>query len=108
MQLGGGDQWGNISAGIDLIRKKQMVDEHVYGCTTPLLTTRSGDKFGKSAGNAIWLSPAKTSPYDLYQFFLNQEDDQVKRLMMYLTFINVEQIEEISREHEVICLTGFA
>eukprot|EP00743_Colponemidia_sp_Colp-15_P009665 GILK01010575.1.p1 GENE.GILK01010575.1~~GILK01010575.1.p1 ORF type:complete len:465 (+),score=60.83 GILK01010575.1:32-1396(+) len=97
VQVGGSDQWGNITAGCDLIRK--VTGAHAYGVTVPLLTTSSGEKFGKSAGNAIWLDGVRTSAYQLYQFFLNTTDDTVGNLLRFLTFLPVSQIRQIELEH---------
>ena len=99
IQVGGSDQWGNIISGIELISRKAP-QLQVYGVTTQLLTTRSGEKFGKSAGNAIWLDDRKTSHFDFFQLFMRQDDEEVERLLKYLTFIDVEtEIREIMNEH---------
>ena len=95
LQVGGNDQWGNITAGIDLIQKRRQVQ--AYGITFPLLTTASGEKFGKSEGNAVWLDPEKTSPYNLYQFWIRTDDRDVVRYLKYFTFLPVEDIEEIGK-----------
>ena len=106
MQLGGSDQWGNIAAGIDYIRRKQMsfVNEDdkkpVYGLTTPLLVDSKGNKFGKSVGGALWLNPDMTSPYELYQFLLNVSDFDVQGLLEKLTFLPLETIESVMSEHQ--------
>lgn len=97
LQIGGSDQWGNIVAGTDYIRKR--TGEQVEGLTIPLLTTASGEKFGKSAGNAIWLDSTMTSPFEFYQFFLNTTDDEVERLLKTLTFLSVEQIVDQLERH---------
>lgn len=97
IQLGGSDQWGNITAGTELIRRR--LQQEAYGITTPLLTTSSGKKFGKSEGNAIWLSDAKTSAYDFYQFFMRTEDSDVIKLLKYFTFLPLDRITEIEQEH---------
>jgi len=98
VQIGGSDQWGNILSGIDLI-KRQTNDNKAaaFGVTVPLLTTKSGEKFGKTAGNAIWLSPDKTSHYEFFQFFLRTEDDMVEDLLFKLTDMESEQISEIMK-----------
>jgi tyrosyl-tRNA synthetase len=97
LQIGGADQWGNICSGCDYIRK--MTQEEAFGLTIPLLTTSTGKKIGKSEGNAIWLSEDKTSVYDFYQFFLRVDDaDAIKFLKMF-TFLPLNRIEEIIREH---------
>lgn len=97
IQLGGSDQWGNITAGTELIRRR--LQQEAYGITTPLLTTSSGKKFGKSEGNAIWLSDAKTSVFDFYQFFMRTEDSDVVKLLKYFTFLPLEKIDEVEQEH---------
>lgn len=97
MQGGGSDQWGNITAGIDLIRRK--TGREAYGFTWPLVTTSSGEKFGKSAGNAIWLDATLTSPYQFYQYFVRAEDADVERYLKFFTFLPVERIAEVMRAH---------
>lgn len=97
MQVAGQDQWGNITAGIDLIRKK--TGQEAYGFTMPLITKKDGTKFGKSEGNAIWLDINKTSSYEMYQFFINTEDDMVIDYLKKLTFLSKEEIEEIEKIH---------
>lgn len=99
LQLGGQDQWGNITSGIELIRKK--VGGEAYGLTMPLLTKADGTKFGKSEGGAIWLDREKTSPYELYQFFLNVEDEKVIDYLKYLTFLSVDEIKALEEEHKL-------
>ena len=93
MQCAGSDQWGNITAGIDLIRKS--TGDEVYGFTMPLVTDSQGNKFGKSEGNALWLDKEKTSSYELYQFFVNVEDS----LKIY-TFLSKEEIEELEAKNK--------
>jgi tyrosyl-tRNA synthetase len=95
LQLGGSDQWSNIIAGVELIRKVEGAQ--AYGLTFNLLTTGSGEKMGKSAGNAIWLDPAKTSPYEFYQYWRNTEDSTVIRNMKLLTFLSLEEINEMAK-----------
>lgn len=97
MQVAGQDQWGNITAGIDLIRKK--TGKEAYGMTMPLITKKDGTKFGKSEGNAIWLDINKTSSYEMYQFFINTEDDMVIDYLKKLSFLTKEEIEAIEVEH---------
>jgi len=97
LQVGGNDQWGNITAGIDLVQKRRH--KQAYGITFPLLTSSTGEKFGKTAGNAIWLDPAKTSPYTLYQYWIRTDDSDVLRYLKYFTFLSIEEIEEL--EHTV-------
>lgn len=93
LQVAGQDQWGNITAGIDLIRKKTGDQVHCF--TMPLLTKKDGTKFGKSEGGAVWLDKDKTSPYELYQFLLNAEDEKVIDYLKFLTFLSVSEIEEL-------------
>lgn len=97
LQVAGSDQWGNITTGIELIRK--TTGDEVYALTMPLVTDSQGNKFGKSEGNALWLDKDKTSPYELYQFLLNTEDSCVISYLKRLTFLTPEQIEEIERKH---------
>ena len=99
VQLGGGDQWGNITAGCDFIKK--AVGSVVHAVTLPLLTSISGEKLGKSVGNAVWLSPEKTSPYEFYQYFVRTTDQEVERFLKYFTFLPLDEIEQILREHKV-------
>lgn len=93
LQCAGSDQWGNITAGIDLIRR--ATGDEVYGFTMPLVTDSQGHKFGKSEGNALWLDKEKTSSYELYQFFLNVEDSMVIDYLKIYTFLSKEEIEEL-------------
>lgn len=95
LQLGGSDQWSNIIAGTELIRKIEGVQ--AYGLTFNLLTTGSGEKMGKSVGNAIWLDAEKTSPYDLYQYWRNVEDITVIRNLKLLTFLPMKEINEMAK-----------
>ncbi len=97
LQVAGQDQWGNITAGIELIRKK--IAKEAYGFTMPLVTKADGTKFGKSEGKAIWLDKNKTSSYELYQFLINSEDAKVIDYLKTLTFIPVEVIKEIESKH---------
>lgn len=97
LQIGGSDQWGNITSGVELIRKK--TSNTVYGLTMPLITKADGTKFGKSEGKAIWLSKEKTTSYEMYQFFLNSEDSKVIEYLKKLTFLSVEQIKELEKKH---------
>jgi len=97
MQVAGQDQWGNITAGIELIRKK--TGEEVYGFTMPLLTKSDGSKFGKTNGKAIWLDANKTSPYEMYQFFINSEDAKVIDYLKFLTFLSKEEIEALEKSN---------
>ncbi|MCE9615627.1 MAG: tyrosine--tRNA ligase [Lentisphaerae bacterium] len=95
VQLGGSDQWGNITAGIDLIRRQRSVE--TYGLTTPLVCDSNGQKFGKSEGNAVYLSAARTSPYAFYQFFFRSADADVIRYLKTFTFLGLEEIAELER-----------
>lgn len=97
IQLGGSDQWGNITAGIELIRRLQ--DKEAYGITVPLLTTSQGIKIGKSMGNAVWLSDEKDPAFNLYQFFMRLHDADVEPMLKRFTFIPLNEIEQIVKEH---------
>ncbi len=98
MQVAGQDQWGNITAGVDLIRKK--LGKEAYAFTMPLVTKKDGTKFGKSEGKAIWLDKDKTSPYEFYQFFVNSEDEMVIDYLKIFTFLSHEEIEDIEKRHK--------
>ena len=99
LQVGGSDQWGNIISGVDYIRRK--TGETVYAMTLALILDKStGKKFGKSEGNAVWLDPAKTSPYEFYQFWLNTDDLSVVDYLKKFTFLTLEQIGDIEITHE--------
>lgn len=97
LQVAGSDQWGNITTGIELIRK--TTGDEVYAMTMPLVTDSHGVKFGKSEGNAVWIDKNKTSSYQLYQFLINTEDDVVISYLKKLTFLTKEQIEQIEQQH---------
>ena len=97
LQIGGSDQWGNITSGVELIRKK--INKEAYGLTMPLITKADGTKFGKSEGNAIWLDINKTSSYEMYQFFLNAEDSKVIEYLKKLTFLSIDEINELEKKH---------
>ena len=97
LQVAGQDQWGNMTAGIELIRKKEA--KEAYAFTMPLLTKSDGSKFGKTNGKAVWLDAKKTSPYEMYQFFINSEDTKVIDYLKFLTFLSKEEIEELERKH---------
>ncbi len=99
LQIGGSDQWGNITGGIDLTRR--MHQNQVYGLTMPLITKSDGSKFGKSETGTVWMDPAKTSPYAFYQFWLNTADADVYRFMQFFTFLGLEEIEAIKAADEV-------
>ena len=102
VQIGGADQWGNITAGLELIRKVEGAEARAYGLTIPLMLKSDGTKFGKSAGGAVWLDPEKTTPYEFYQFWLNQDDRDVIKYIKYFTFLEKEEIEalEVSVQEE--------
>jgi tyrosyl-tRNA synthetase len=121
-QIGGSDQWGNIVAGIDLIkrssREQLKAEEEPFGLTIPLLTTSSGEKFGKSAGNAVWLDEKMTGVHDFYQvskrhrvalilqFFLRTTDADVGRYLKLFTFLPLERIQQYMTEHEARIASG--
>jgi tyrosyl-tRNA synthetase len=98
LQIGGSDQWGNITTGTELIRRKGGKDAFAFTC--PLLTKADGGKFGKTESGTIWLDPAKTSPYQFYQFWLNASDEDAKKLIRFFTLLDKETIEKIEKEHE--------
>ncbi len=98
MQVAGQDQWGNITAGVDLIRKK--LGKEAYAFTMPLVTKKDGSKFGKSEGKAIWLDKEQTSPYEFYQFFINSEDEMVIDYLKRFTFLSREEIEALEASHK--------
>ncbi len=97
LQIGGSDQWGNITAGIELTRKK--IGKTVYGLTLPLITNADGSKFGKSVSGAIWLDAKRTSVYRFYQFWINTDDRDVTRYLKYFTFQSREEIESLEKQH---------
>lgn len=96
LQIGGSDQWGNMTAGTELLRRKADKTGHVM--TVPLITDSTGKKFGKSEGNAVWLDADKTSPYEMYQFWLNVMDDDAVRFLKIFTFLSLEEIAKIEEE----------
>ena len=98
LQIGGSDQWGNITAGIDLIHKLEGQDRPAFGLTIPLMLKADGTKFGKSAGGAVWLDPEKTSPYEFYQFWINQDDRDVVKYLKYFTFLSKDEIDELAEK----------
>ncbi|HPG39583.1 MAG TPA: tyrosine--tRNA ligase [bacterium] len=98
LQMGGDDQWANILAGADLIRRIEGAD--AYGHTFPLLTTATGAKMGKTEAGALWLDPEKTSPYDYYQYWVNVDDRDVKRFLLLYTLLPAEEIEELGDLHD--------
>ncbi len=93
LQLGGDDQWGNILAGVDLVRR--VKGERVHAVTFPLLTTATGAKMGKTAGGAVWLDPQRTSPYEFYQYWINTDDRDVSRFLAYFTFLPMDEIRRL-------------
>ncbi len=98
MQIGGQDQWGNITAGMELIRKIEGSEAKVYGLTMPLITKSDGTKFGKTESGAVWLDSNKTTPYQMYQFFINTADNDVVRFLKYYTFLNEAEIKELEKK----------
>lgn len=98
LQIGGADQWGNITAGLDLIRKKEGAEAKAFGLTIPLMLKADGTKFGKTAGGAIWLDPDKTSPFEFYQFWLNQDDRDVIKYLKFFTFLSQPEIEALAEK----------
>ncbi|CAO3607287.1 unnamed protein product [Cunninghamella echinulata] len=103
IQLGGSDQWGNITAGIDLIGKRNPIDQDspkAHGITIPLLLTSAGEKFGKSAGNAVWLDENKTSVFDFYQFFMKTADNDVGKYLSMFTLFDNTKIQDIINSHQ--------
>ncbi|MDD3487851.1 MAG: tyrosine--tRNA ligase [Candidatus Pacebacteria bacterium] len=98
MQIGGSDQWGNITAGIDLIRKKE--EKEVFGLTVPLVSKASGEKFGKTETGTIWLDGQKTSPYQFYQFWVNTDDRDVIQFLKYFTFLSKEEINNLEKSFQ--------
>lgn len=101
LQIGGSDQWGNITSGIDLIHKLEGTDAQAYALTIPLMLKADGTKFGKTAGGSIWLDSEKTTPYEFYQFWLNQDDRDVIKYLKYFTFLDKEEIEELEKKVEL-------
>ncbi|HEU5141112.1 MAG TPA: tyrosine--tRNA ligase [Bacillales bacterium] len=97
LQIGGSDQWGNITAGLELIRRKGK-EETAYTLTVPLVTKSDGKKFGKTESGTIWLDAEKTTPYELYQFFLNTSDDDVVKFLKYFTFLSSEEIGRLEEK----------
>jgi|TARA_B100001996_G_scaffold68282_1_gene49781 tyrosyl-tRNA synthetase len=97
MQIGGSDQWGNITAGIDMVRRRSSAV--AYGLTVPLVTRSDGAKFGKTAEGTVWLDPKRTLPYELHQYLINVDDRDVERLLLQLTLVSVSEISELMAEH---------
>ncbi len=98
VQIGGQDQWGNITAGIELIRKREGHEAKVYGYTIPLIVKSDGTKFGKTEGGSVWLDPKQTSPYEFYQFWINTSDSEVIKRLKQFTFLSLEEISKIEEE----------
>ena len=99
IQVGGSDQWGNITSGIELMRRMYGQTE-AFGLTIPLVTKSDGKKFGKSESGAVWLDPEKTSPYEFYQFWINQSDEDVIKFLKYFTFLDKEEIDRLEQSKE--------
>lgn len=97
LQIGGSDQWGNITTGLELIRKMTDENSKAFGLTIPLVTKADGTKFGKTEGGAVWLDPKKTSPYEFYQFWINTADADVVKYLKYFTFLSKEEIESLEQ-----------
>ncbi|WP_102027348.1 tyrosine--tRNA ligase [Salirhabdus sp. Marseille-P4669] len=102
LQIGGSDQWGNITAGLELIRRtsKEGEERQAFGLTVPLITKADGTKFGKTAGGAVWLDPEKTTPYEFYQFWINTDDRDVIKFIKYFTFLGKEEILKLEKSVE--------
>jgi len=98
LQIGGSDQWGNITAGMELTRKKE--GRHVFGLTLPLILNSDGSKFGKTAAGAVWVDPKKTSVYRFYQFWIRSEDRDVLRYLNFFTFLGKEEIQALAEQHK--------
>jgi tyrosyl-tRNA synthetase len=96
VQIGGHDQWGNLTAGVDLIRR--VHGAHVHAMTVPLITSATGAKFGKSEGNALYLDPELTAPYELYQYWINTDDRDVGRYLRIFTFLPLDEVAEVERK----------
>ncbi|MCK8607359.1 tyrosine--tRNA ligase [Apilactobacillus ozensis] len=96
LEIGGSDQWGNITGGIELIHKLHGSDAKAFGLTIPLMLKADGTKFGKTEGGAVWLDPEKTSPYEFYQFWINTDDRDVIKYLKYFTFLSHEEIEGLA------------
>ena len=97
LQIGGSDQWGNITSGLELIRKVQPEGSKAYGLTIPLVTKADGTKFGKTESGAVWLDPKKTTPYEFYQFWINTADADVVKYLKIFTFLSHEEIEQLEK-----------
>lgn len=99
LQLGGSDQWGNMTTGAELIRRKLGAEAEAYALTCPLITKADGGKFGKTESGNVWLDPARTSPYKFYQFWLNVSDEDAEKYLKIFTFLTREEIEDLARQH---------
>ena len=106
MQVAGSDQWGNITTGVDLIRK--MLDGQAYAFTMPLILDATGKKFGKSEGNALWLEKSKTSPYAIYQYLINTDDNKVLEYLKVFSFLSKEEIEAVWAQQQAAPETRIA
>ncbi|MCM2589620.1 tyrosine--tRNA ligase [Rossellomorea marisflavi] len=100
LQIGGSDQWGNITTGLEMIRKTHDEETKAFGFTIPLVTKADGTKFGKTESGAIWLDPKKTSPYEFYQFWINTADADVVKYLKYFTFLSHEEIDSLTQSVE--------
>ncbi|MFJ7727241.1 tyrosine--tRNA ligase [Neobacillus sp. NPDC097160] len=100
LQIGGSDQWGNITSGLELIRKMQPEGSKAFALTIPLVTKADGTKFGKTEGGAVWLDAEKTSPYEFYQFWINTADADVIKYVKFFTFLSHEEIDQLARSVE--------
>ncbi|WP_370296670.1 tyrosine--tRNA ligase [Rossellomorea marisflavi] len=100
LQIGGSDQWGNITTGLEMIRKTHEEETKAFGFTIPLVTKADGTKFGKTESGAIWLDPKKTSPYEFYQFWINTADADVVKYLKYFTFLSHEEIDALAQSVE--------
>ena len=100
LQIGGSDQWGNITTGLELIRRTHEEETKAFGFTIPLVTKADGTKFGKTESGAVWLDPKKTSPYEFYQFWINAADADVVKYLKYFTFLSHEEIEALAASVE--------
>jgi tyrosyl-tRNA synthetase len=98
LQIGGSDQWGNIVAGVDLVRRRSRAT--VHGFTWPLMTRADGAKFGKSVGGAVWLAPDRTSPYEFFQYWVNVDDRDAERFLLQLTLLGIDEVREVVAAHE--------
>ena len=99
LQMGGSDQWGNITSGTELIRRKSEEQGHAFAITCPLVTKSNGQKFGKSESGNVWLDPKMTTPYEFYQFWLNCDDNDAPKLIRVFTLLSKEEVESLEKEH---------